>query len=135
MSRQVSQADRQILEEKLDKALDEAWSKVNIALDQVAKGTKESQMSVWSAAEATEFASLLFNLSNGLSDFDPPVDIKKKENPPTLIQNSVDALRKAREKRHESVREAYTNIRTAADSLKTAYVAGLKKPVKPKKPR
>ena len=132
MSRQVSQADKQILEEKLDRALDEAWSKVNVALDQVAKDTKESHMSLWSAAEATEYASLLFNLSNGLADFDPPVDIKKKENLLKLVQNSVDALRKARQQRHGSVTEAYTNIRTAADSLKTVYIAGLKKPKKPR---
>ena len=121
-----------MLEEKLDRALDEAWSKVNIALDQLEKDTKESHMSLWSAAEATEYASFLFNLSNGLSDFDPPVDIKKKENRLTLVRNSVDALRKAREQRHESVMEAYTNIRTAADSLKTVYIAGLKKPKKPR---
>ena len=133
MPETVRDEDRQLLEERLDRALDEAWSKVNEAVDQVTKPGGDPSMSIWHAAEAVEYASLLFNLAHGLDDLDPEVKIGRSEDPTVLVKKSRESLRRARELRQVSTVEAYTNIRVAADTLKTAFLDRVKKA--PKRPR
>ena len=114
-----------MLEDRLNKALDEAWLKVNDALT-TAGDSPEYEMRIRLAAEAVEYSSALFNLANGLDDFDPAIKLEKKADPVALVKNAVEELRKARELKH-STKGAYTNLRSAADQLKLAYLGQTKK--------
>ena len=125
-----SSAEKKFLEEKVDKALEEAWSKVNIAVDSMAGKPKESVMVLWLAAEAAEYSSALFSLAYGLEDLDPEVKITRGRDFLELVKDSMEALKRARELRPKSVAEAYTSLRTAAGYLKAAYLDQSKKTAK-----
>jgi hypothetical protein len=118
----LSSEDRRFLEDKLDKILDEAWTKLNAALEGINGEGEDSKRSVWLAAEAVEYASLVFNLTYGLDDLDPVVKIKRGEDPLVLLKDSYKSLRSARELREKSATDAYVSLRVAADKLKAAYV-------------
>ena len=118
------------MESRLEKALDDAWSKVNIALDNASKPSASFAMEVWLAAEALEYSSPLFNLTYGLEDLKPAVKPRKHEATILLIKDSVDLLKRTREGRHKSAADAYVNLRTAADYLKTAHLDAVKKSTK-----
>lgn len=124
------QADEEAkaLEEKLGRALDEAWTKVNRALELRSSEPSELAATLHQAAEAVEFSSALFSLTYDLEDFDPEVKIKRNSEPTSLVKESLELLRKTRELRRVSSREAYSNLRTAADYLKTAFLRQSKKP-------
>ncbi len=124
---QTESEDRKIFEEKLDKALDEAWSKVNDAFDQSTGRTEQQEMSIRLAAEAVEYSSALFSLTYGLEDLDPQVKVGKNQDLVVLVKDSLEALRRARELRGQSAPEAYASLRKAADYLKTAYLDQVKK--------
>ena len=106
--------------------MDEAWTKVELATREVAKRSKQSSTSVWAAAEAVEFASLLFSLANGLEDFDPEVRVTKKDEPKLFMKKSADSLKGARELRQSSPQDAYASLRTAAENLKTLHLRNVK---------
>ena len=91
--------DRHLLENKLERAFDEAWSKVNTALTETPGSTVGFATSLWLAAEAVEYTSLLFNLNYGLEDLEPVVKNRKGEDPLVLIKDSMGLLRRAREGR------------------------------------
>ncbi len=114
------------LESKLEKALDEAWTKVNIALEKASKPSTNPAMEIWFAAEALEYSSLLFNLTYGLEDLKPSVKPRKDEAASVLVKDSVELLRRAREERQKSATGAYVNLRTAADYLKAAHLDQVK---------
>ena len=120
-------AEQKALESKLKKALDDAWSKVNIALEKASKPSTNLAMEIWFAAEALEYSSLLFNLTYGLEDLKPTVKPRKAEHASLLIKDSLELLRRAREERQKSATDAYVNLRTAADYLKTAHLDQVKK--------
>jgi hypothetical protein len=122
--------EKEFLESKLEKALDDAWSKVNTALDKTIKSSADAALGVWHAAEAVEYSSLLFNLTYGFEDLDPPVKIRKGESALVLVKNSLELLRRAREGRRMSATDAYANLRTAADYLKAAHLDQVKKSTK-----
>jgi hypothetical protein len=122
-----SPVEQKLLESRLEKALDEAWSKVNIALDNASKPSASFAMDVWLAAEALEYSSFLFNLAYGLEDLKPVVKARKHEATVVLIKDSIDLLKRSREGRHKSATDAYVNLRTAADYLKTAHLDQIKK--------
>ena len=126
----TSPVEQKLLESKLEKALDEAWSKVNDAFDKASKPSANLAMEIWFAAEALEYSSLLFNLSYGLEDLKPTVKPRKHDSAKVLIKDSMDLLKRAREGRHKSAADAYVNLRTAADYLKTAHLDQVKKPTK-----
>lgn len=119
---QLSAEAKRRFEEKLVKALDEAWSKLGTALAQGTGDPKKDSMSIWMAAEATEYASFLFNTTYGLDDLDPIVKIKRGSDPLVLMKESHESLRIARELREKSPTEAYAELRYAADRLKAAYL-------------
>ena len=119
--------ERKALESKLEKALDDAWSKLNIALEKTSKPSTNPDMEIWFAAEALEYSSLLFNLTYGLEDLKPPVKPRKDEAVSVLVKDSLELLRRAREDRQKSATDAYVNLRTAADYLKTAHLDQVKK--------
>ena len=122
-----SPVEQKSLESKLEKALDEAWSTAIIALDKASKSSIGFAMEIWLAAEALEYSSLLFNLTYGLEDLKPVVKRRKQESAVVLIKDSIELLKRAREGRHESASDAYVNLRTAADYLKTAHLDQVKK--------
>ena len=122
-----SSTEQKLLDSKLEKALDEALSKVNIALDKASKPSASFAMEIWLAAEALEYSSFLFNLAHGLEDVKPAVKPRKHEAAIVLIKDSMNLLKLAREGRQESATNAYTNLRTAADYLKTAHLDQVKK--------
>ena len=119
--------DKALLEGKLSSAMDEAWSKVNKALEQTSRRSEKFEKEIWMAAEAVEYSSLLFNLTYGLEDIDPGAKDRKNEDPVNLVRDSLELLKQARETRRDSSLEAYTKIRTAAHYLKRAYLDELKK--------
>jgi hypothetical protein len=121
---------KKVFEARLTKALDEAWSKVNKALEEPAELSGEWEMTVRLAAEAVEYSSALFSLTYGLEDFDPVVKIERKVDQRVLFMESVEELRRARELRQSSIREAYSNLRAAADHLKLVYLDQVKKNAK-----
>jgi hypothetical protein len=119
--------EQKLLEARLEKALDDAWSKVNIALDKSSKASANLAMEIWLAAEALEYSSLLFNLAYGLEDLKPAVKPRKHETAIVLIKDSMALLKRVREGRQTSATDAYVNLRTAADYLKTAHLDQVKK--------
>lgn len=122
-----SPVEQKFLEQKLERALDDAWSKVNIALDETSKSSADFAKGIWFAAEAVEYSSLLFDLRYGLEDVEPDVKIRKGEDPIVLIKDSLDLLKRARATRERSTADAYVNLRTAADYLKAAHLDQVKK--------
>ena len=123
----TSPVEQKLLESKLEKALGEAWSKVNDALEKASKPSANFAMEIWFAAEALEYSSLLFNLAYGLEDLKPVVKPRKHEATLVLVKDSIALLKRAREGRQESAADAYVNLRTAADYLKTAHLDQVKK--------
>ena len=122
-----SPIEPRLLESKLEKALDDAWSKVNMALDKASKSSANFAMEIWFAAEALEYSSLLLNLTYGLEDLKPAVKPRRHEEALALIKDAMDLLKRAREGRQTSATDAYINLRTAADYLKTAHLDQVKK--------
>lgn len=122
-----SPVEQKLLESRLEKALDDAWSKVNIALDNAPKASASFSMEVWLAAEALEYSSFLFNLAYGIEDLKPIVKPRRHEAATVLIKDSMNLLKLAREGRQKSAPDAYVNLRTAADHLKTAHLDQVKK--------
>ena len=122
--------EKEFMESKLEKALDDAWSKVNIALEKTSKSSADVGLGIWLAAEAMEYSSFLFNLAYGLEDAQPVVKIRKGEAALVLVKDSVKLLKQAREGRRKSATDAYVNLRTAADYLKEAHLDQVKKSTK-----
>ncbi len=90
-----SSEEKKSLEEKVNKAFEEAWSKVNIAVDSIAGRPRASVMALWLAAEAAEYTSALFSLAYGLEDLDPEVKIARGRELLGLVKDSMEALKKA----------------------------------------
>jgi hypothetical protein len=126
----TSPNEQKLLESKLEEVLDDAWSKVNVALDKTSNSSADVALAIWLAAEALEYSSLLFNLAYGLDDLKPAVKPRKHEAALVLVKDSMDLLRRAREGRQKSATDAYLNLRTAADYLKTAHLDQVKKSTK-----
>ena len=122
-----SSVEQEYLESKLESALDDAWSKVNIALDETSKSSADLAMGIWFAAEALEYSSLLFNLTYGLEDVKPTIKPRKGEAALVLVKDSMELLKRAREGRKRSAADAYVNLRTAAGFLKSAHLAQVRK--------
>ena len=114
--------EQRMLEEKVGKALEEARAKLESALDHLSKGGAESEKKVWWAEEAAEYSSLLYSLTYGLEDEDPPVPVRKRNaDPILLVKQSVESLRRATELRDKSPLEGYQYLRTAVYKLREAH--------------
>jgi len=114
--------EQRMLEEKVGKALEEARAKLDAALDNLSKGGTGSAKKVWWAEEAAEYSSLLYSLTYGLEDEDPPVPVRKRnaESIP-LVKESSESLRRATELRGKSPLEGYRYLRTAVYKLREAH--------------
>jgi hypothetical protein len=114
--------EQRMLEDKVSKALEEARTKLDAALDHLSKGGTESEKKVWWAEEAAEYSSLLYSLTYGLEDEDPPVPVRKRNAEPiSLVTESAESLRRATELRGKSSLEGYHNLRTTVYKLRQAH--------------
>ena len=114
--------EQRMLEEKVGKALEEARAKLESALDHLSKGGAESEKKVWWAEEAAEYSSLLYSLTYGLEDEDPPVPVRKRNAEPVpLVKESSESLRRATELRGTSPLEGYRYLRTTVYKLREAH--------------
>ena len=123
-----SEEEHRILEESLNKALEEAWTKTTAALEQVAKAAEEREKAVWFAAESVEYASLLFSLTNDLEDVDPPPPSNQPTETLPLVKESVFALQRVRSSESKDKVEDYKKLRIAVHNLRSAYLSFAKKP-------
>jgi hypothetical protein len=114
--------EQRMLEEKVGRALEEARTKLDLALDNLSKGRTDSEKKVWLAEEASEYSSLLYSLTYGLEDEDPPVPVRKRNAEPIpLVEESAESLRRAAELRAKSPLEGYQYLRTAVYKLRQAH--------------
>ncbi len=114
--------EQRMLEKKISKALEEARTKLDAALDHLSNGGTEPEKKVWWAEEAAEYSSLLYSLTYSLEDEDPPVPVRKRNAEPTsLVKESAESLRRATELRGKSSLEGYHNLRTAVYKLRQAH--------------
>jgi hypothetical protein len=114
--------EQRMLEEKVGKALEEARTKLDMALDNLFKGGTDSEKKVWLAEEASEYSSLLYSLTYRLEDEDPPVPVRKRNAEPIpLVKDSRESLRRATELRGQSPLEGYRFLRTAVYKLREAH--------------
>jgi len=114
--------EQRMFEEKVGKALEEAKTKLDVALDNLSQGGTDSVKKVWFAEEATEYSSLLYSLTYGLEDEDPPSPVRKRNAEPIpLAKESAEFLRRATELRGKSSLEGYRHLRTAVDKLRQAH--------------
>ena len=114
--------EQRMLEDKVSKALEEARTKLDAALDHLSKGGTESEKKVWWAEEAAEYSSLLYSLTYGLEDEDPPVPVRKRNAEPVpLVKESSESLRCATELRGTSPLEGYRYLRTTVYKLREAH--------------
>lgn len=114
--------EQRMFEEKVGKALEEARAKLDVALDRLSKGETDSVKKVWWAEEAAEYSSLLYSLTYGLEDEDPPVPVRKRNAEPSfLVKESAESLRRATELRGKSSLEGYQYLRTTVYKLRQAH--------------
>lgn len=114
--------EQRMFEEKVGKALAEARAKLDAASELLSNGGAEPAKKVWWAEEAAEYTSLLYSLTYGLEDEDPPVPVRKRNAEPTqLVKESSESLRHATELRDKSPLEGYRNLRTAVYKLRQAH--------------
>src|SRR3989442_15367055 len=127
--------EQRMLEEKVGKALEEARTKLEMALDSLSKGGADSEKRVWLAEEAAEYSSLLYSLPYGLEDEDPPVPVRKRNAEPIpLVKESDESLRRATELRGKSPLEGYRYLRTTVYKLREAHRILEKAGTKKRKP-
>jgi hypothetical protein len=119
--------EHRILEEHLKRALDEAWTKTNTALEQSGKAARDREMAVWLAMESVEYTSYLFALTNDFEDVDPIPPPKKGKDVSSLVKESVDILRRVRASSGNEKLADYTRLRDAVHNLRTAYLEFRKK--------
>ncbi|TMI09092.1 hypothetical protein E6H34_01975 [Candidatus Bathyarchaeota archaeon] len=114
--------EQRMLEEKVGKALEEARTKLDTAMENLSKGVTDSEKIVWLAEEAAEYSSLLYSLTYSLEDEDPPVPVRKRnaELIP-LVKESSESLRRATELRDKSPLEGYQHLRVAVYKLREAH--------------
>jgi hypothetical protein len=124
----VEKSEQELLEGKLDTALAEAETKVTKALESFPDRREESEKEIWAAAEATEFASLVYALTYSLEESSGNTGGKREivETLTVLTAASQDlktvhALRGKMDK--DSLLEGYQLLRGTTDALRTAYLA------------
>ncbi len=122
--------ENRILEEHLKKALDEAQTKTNNALQQSGTSYKDREMAVWLAMESVEYTSFLFSLTNDLEDIDPRPPPTKGKDISSLVKESVHLLEQVRASSGKEKLADYTHLRDAVHNLRTAFLEFRKKPRK-----
>ncbi|HZY93422.1 MAG TPA: hypothetical protein VFE98_00990 [Candidatus Bathyarchaeia archaeon] len=114
--------EQALLEKNLREALEEAYTKTNIAISELTNRGEDFVKKVWAASEAVEYSSLLFSLTYDLQDYDPEVERRRGVDPISLVKDSLQPLKLAMETRKQSRKKAYESLRIAAYYLRTAYL-------------
>ena len=123
---EADEQEQRVLEANLNKALGEAWTKANAALEDAARGLEGSAKKIWLAAEAAEYSSLLYSLTYGLEDMDPAPPEMKGKDTLSLVKESVAALSQVRTSNKRKQEQTYSTLRNAVHGLRTAYLSSLK---------
>lgn len=111
------------LETRLTNAFEETLSKTQLAITETANRSQGFVKKIWLAAEAAEYTSLLYSLTYDLQDYDPEIVKRRGEDPIVLLKDSLRILKLALGKRSQGAsKNGYEHLRTAAESLKTAYL-------------
>ncbi len=111
-----------MFEEKTLKALEEARAKLDLALNNLTSGGSDLAKKVWLAEEAAEYSSLIYSLTYGFEDVDPPAPLRKRNaDPLVLVKESDESLRRATELRSKSPLEGYGHLRTAVYKLRQSH--------------
>jgi len=123
---EADEQEQRVLEANLNKALEEAWTKANAALEDAARGLEGFAKKIWLAAEAAEYSSLLYSLAYGLEDVDPAPPEMKGKDTLSLVKESVAALSQVRTSNKRKQEQTYSTLRNAVHGLRTAYLSSLK---------
>ena len=111
-----------MLEEKTGKALAEARTNLDIALDELSGSGTDLVKKVWLAEEAAEYSSLLYSLTYGLEDEDPPTPVRKRNTDPSmLVRESDEQLRLATNLRDKTPLKGYGHLRAAVYKLRQSH--------------
>ncbi|HZY46629.1 MAG TPA: hypothetical protein VFE96_02425 [Candidatus Bathyarchaeia archaeon] len=111
-----------MFEEKTGKALEEARTKLDTAVDYLINGGPDVVKKIWYAEEAAEYSSILYSLTYGLEDENPPPPVRRRNaDPVSLVKESKELLRRATELRAKSPSEGYGHLRTAVDKLRQSH--------------
>ena len=123
----VEKSEQELLEAKLDTALAEAETKILKALESLPDRSVDIEKDVWAAAEAAEFASLVYALTYGLEESSGNTSGKREIVETLTVLNAaaqdlkiVQAFRGKRDK--DSLMEGYKLLRGTTDSLRNAYL-------------
>ncbi len=131
----VEKSEQEVLEGKLDRALAEAETKTSRALESITSKTEDSEKDLWAAAEATEFASLVYALTYSLEDSTVTTTRKDDEDTSTMVRDAPQNLRRVQTLRKQldkdSLLEGYKVLRGTTDSLRNAYLRITKIKTKP----
>ena len=121
------QAEQEILEDNLDRALAEARVKIEKAVESLSSNVAGYEKDVWAAAEACEYSSLVYSLTYNLEEAAFPASKKENLQPLAVAVGasqslaSIRSLRATKDK--NSILEGYRLLREAADRLRTSYLS------------
>ncbi|HZF21713.1 MAG TPA: hypothetical protein VEZ43_04520 [Dongiaceae bacterium] len=131
----VEKSEQEVLEGKLEKALAEAETKTSKALDSVTNKTEEAEKDIWAAAEAAEYASLVYVLTHSLDDSPVTTTRKDDEETLTIVRDASQNLKRVQTVRKQpdkdSLLEGYKILRGTTDSLRNTYLRITKIKTKP----
>lgn len=131
----VEKSEQEVLEGKLEKALAEAETKTSKALDSVTNKTEEAEKDIWAAAEAAEYASLVYVLTHSLDDSPVTTTRKDDEETLTIVRDASQNLKRVQRVRKQpdkdSLLEGYKILRGTTDSLRNTYLRITKIKTKP----
>ena len=114
--------EQRMLEEKTGQALAEARTKLDIAIAELSEGNSDLVKKVWLAEEAAEYSSVLYSLTYGFEDEDPPTPAKKRNaDPSVLVRESDQLLNQATNLRSKEPLEGYVHLRTVVFKLRQSH--------------
>ena len=123
----VEKGEQEVLEGKLDRAIAEAETKTAKALDSITNKTEDAEKDLWAAAEAAEFASLVYALTYGLEDSGGNTASRRELDETSSILNaSSQNLKTVQTHRgkgdKDSLMEGYKLLRGTTDALRNIYL-------------
>lgn len=121
-------SEQEILSLNLDSALADAVLKTGKATEANASKAEGFAKRVWAAAEACEYASLIYALAHDLEESKTqPVSMEGDADPVTSIRRASQFLSEAQTLRRQNgkqfVMEGYERLRQGTDILRSAYLA------------
>ncbi len=133
----AEKSEQEVLEGKLYGALTEAETKTAAALESVTNKRENFEKDIWAAAEATEFASLVYALTYNLQNSSGGSTTGRRETETTLTilstasqdLKTVQAIRGKQDK--DSLVEGYKLLRGITGTLRNEYLALTRASAKP----